>query len=113
MDFQMNDEDQNIAFDTITTRIAGTANWRRSLVVHYPEDTRNGPAAARLDELAQADAREVLPSTWAHLDFESPRFSQVLNDTARDVGFRRKPKNIDHFVTMMADRIADRQWGAK
>jgi hypothetical protein len=106
-------DDQDSIFEAITNRVAGTAVWRRSMMLKFPDDSRNLPAAVLLEEMAQADSTEVLPATWAHLEFENPRFSQVLNDAARDVGFRCKVKNVDQLVRLVADRLANLPWGAK
>ena len=83
--------DQDTAMDSIQTRIAQTAVWRRSLADRYPADSRNIPAADRLDELAttKADVRE---GTWDAIapHFKTQVFDAVLNETSREVGFRHR-----------------------
>jgi hypothetical protein len=105
MDFAMIKTDQYSAFEAITARLASTAVWRRSMATKFPDDMRNGPAAVWLEKLAAADCDDVLPDSWAELDLAHPKFHQALNDTARAVGFRIRPINLDHFVMSVADRV--------
>jgi hypothetical protein len=98
----------DLYFDAITARILSTATWRRSLVDKFPDDTRNELAAVRLEELADTDTSQVSPDTWEKLDLENERFSQALNDSCRDIGFRSRPKDLDQFIKGVVARLEGR-----
>jgi hypothetical protein len=106
--------DQDTAMDSIQTRIAQTGVWRRGLAERYPADSRNVPAADRLDELAQANSREIREATWDAIApfIKSKLFDDVLNETSREVGFRHRPKDFNHFLVIVADKIDFRTGGA-
>jgi hypothetical protein len=92
----------------IQRRIARTADWRRSLAVEFPQDSRNLEAAQRLDELAMADARIVSPHVIESLApyVGSPMLREVISAAARDVAFRREPDDLEEFLSMVASNIA-------
>jgi hypothetical protein len=106
--------DQDLVFDTITTRLAQTAHWRRGLASKYPDDPRNARAAARLDEFSQGDGREIDGETWTALEpyFDSPALPQIINEASRDVGFRHRPKDLNHLLVIIAGKAALRIGGA-
>lgn len=105
--------DQSTAIDNIQTRIAQTAAWRRSLCDRYPADARNVPAADRLECLSQADGRQVRPAVWDAIGphIKSRIFDDVLNEAAREVGFRNRPKDLNAFLVIVADKIDFRTGG--
>jgi hypothetical protein len=92
--------DQETAMDSIQTGIAQTGVWRRGLNDRYPHDTRNLPAADKLDELAQADSREVREAVWDTIApfIKSKVFDEVLSEVSREVGFRQRPKDFNAFL---------------
>jgi hypothetical protein len=109
----MNDHDA--ALDSIQTRIAQTAVWRRGLANRYPADPRNIAAADCLDALAQGSGRSVHGGTWeAIVPFVKTRmFDDVLNETSREVGFRRRPKDFNAYLVIVADKLDTRAGGAQ
>jgi hypothetical protein len=106
--------DQDTAIDSIQGRIAQTAVWRRGLADRYPADSRNIPAANLLDDLAQANA-DVREDTWDAISpyIKSKLFDDVLNETSREVGFRHRPKDFNHFLVIVADKLDYRTGGAQ
>jgi hypothetical protein len=110
----MTDDDQTTALDSIQARIAQTATWRRGLIDRYPSDYRNQPAADRLEELSRA-SQDVREGTWAAIERHllTPFFDTILNETSREVGFRQRPKDLNAFLVIIADKIDSRIGGAQ
>jgi hypothetical protein len=107
--------DQDLIFDTITTRLAQTAQWRRGLASKYPGDPRNQRAAARLDELSQADGREIDAKTWARLEpfFDSPALPDIINEAGREIGFKNRARNLDHVLSIIAEKAIAQTGGVQ
>jgi hypothetical protein len=99
----MNDD----AFESITHRLGQTAAWRRNLARKFPDDPRNGRAAARLDSLSQSNGSDIQADTWAALEpyFETQKLHDAVSEAGRDVGFRSRPAGLDHFLSTVAVRL--------
>lgn len=109
----MHDSISDSDFDSIISGLAATAAWRRSIAQKWPGDPRNGRAAIALDTLSQADAREVLPATWAKIEphLGKAMAVDVLSEACRECGFKANYKNIDQFLAVVGDKITARRGG--
>jgi hypothetical protein len=80
--------------ESLSSSIKRTAAWRRSLQTRYPNDNRNGRAAAKLDQLA-GEANDLTDEAWSELQkfyaWDSWKWSEAVSQTSRQVGFR----NVD------------------
>lgn len=91
--------DELVAFD-----LAGTADWRRSKVIEFPNDHRNSEAAEILDRLAsevsklEGTDRHKRLAHLAEETAEDGKFSVFLSDLTRLVGFRLFPDSAEDFI---------------
>jgi hypothetical protein len=100
----------DLAIESVQFRIGSTAAWRRGLAARYPDDPRNIRAAATLGYIARSDAKAVSPAVLAILakNVESSALPEVVSNIARDVGFRRDPKDLDQFLALVVENLNPR-----
>jgi hypothetical protein len=109
---------ENEKIDCVDALIFGlnrTANWRQKMAAKYPSDPRNARAADCLSKLA-ACANELTDEAWSqlqpHSGWASERWRESISQTARDVGFRKKIKNLPSFVSSLVDVLSQEEIAA-
>ena|ERR1700681_3095276 len=82
---------KNYCIKSLSGSLKRTASWRRSLQTRYPNDPRNGRAAARLDQLA-SEANNLTDEAWSELQkfyaWDSWEWSDAVSATSRQVEHR-------------------------
>jgi hypothetical protein len=110
----MNDDQRDLFLSTVTDRLVQTAQWRKGVASKWPDDVRNGRAAARLTQLVRSDGREICEATWAALAPAVTRrdILEIINEAGREVGFKSRPENLDALLLTIADKATARAGGA-
>jgi hypothetical protein len=94
--------------------VGGTANWRRLKAEEYPNDDRNVEAADLLGRLANnspnLDGSEVHRriETAYFADATPGRFSEVVSEELRNVGFHSWPESGRDLLEGIANRLVFR-----
>ena len=89
--------------------VAGTADWRRLKAEEYPNDDRNCEAVDLLGRLAKDIA--ALEGSEVHRQIEtasadtSGRFSEVVSEELRNVGFHSWPESGHELLEGIAKRL--------
>jgi hypothetical protein len=101
---------KNDCLESLSLNLAKTGPWRGLQSKKWPDDTRNGPAAQRLADLAE-QATDISDHQWAllapHFDPADRRWNDAVSTASRDVGFRSKPATFDAYVeTVLAALVA-------
>jgi hypothetical protein len=90
-----------------------SAAWRTKQSDKFPEDRRNLVAATTLEMLAQAVPADISSQLWAGLapffetsgDYQSPAWAFAVTETARLVGFRTYPADLNSFLDGLLTRL--------
>jgi hypothetical protein len=83
-----------------------SAAWRAKQSKRFPDDRRNQVAATTLEMLAQATPVDLSPEIWADLasffepggNYQSPAWDRAIAETARLIGFRTYPEDLNEFL---------------
>jgi hypothetical protein len=94
--------------DTLSFGIHRTKLWREKMLAKYPSDPRNGRAAECLGKLA-AEAKDLSDKDFLSLKpycgWASEPFREAISQTARQVGFQYKIKDLPTFVTTLIGEL--------
>jgi hypothetical protein len=83
------------------------AAWREELASKY-SDPRNRLAAVTLRQLAATGDEDVAPESRAALSaYTGPRLVKVVDEVAREVAFRCFPADLNDFVELVLERLAE------
>lgn len=95
--------------DSVAEALNRTSVWRKSLAVKFADDPRNILAAATLDKFA-IDIHQLTDDQWSELKpyfggWASESWRKGLSQSARQVGFYHKAKNVKTFVNDLIDAL--------
>ena len=103
--------DKNDCINSITKALESTASWRRSISVNFPDDPRNMRAADTLEKLAN-EASSLTDGQWSAIEqhfisgWNSKRWRDALNTTARSVGFHHRARDLNFFVKVLVQNLS-------
>jgi hypothetical protein len=99
---------KQICIDDLSAGMKRSANWRRGLQAKFPDDSRNGRAATKLDQLA-GEAKDLGDHAWEKLvpyyNWSSAKWSDAVSQTSRQVGFRSVddlPAFVERLVSILS-----------
>lgn len=102
--------DCSLVIDRLRLRLSAAARWRRDLAKKFPDDPRNNRASQRLFELAASTAFERVDEPAVEIllpHIESPAFAAAASSAARDIGFRKTVPDINGFVALVHEHLAE------
>jgi hypothetical protein len=105
--------DKQSCADNICANLNQSSIWRRGLQAKYPNDPRNGKAAAILDTLAD-ETNDLTDEAWQQLKpyyrWDSTVWADALSLASRHVAFKSRlrslPSFVNHFVGILAEQHA-------
>jgi hypothetical protein len=102
--------DKQDCIESIAKVLEGTSSWRKSLSTRFPDDPRNMRAAKTLDQLA-VDVVNLTDEQWSELKphfggWASERWRGGLSQTARQVGFHNRAKDVSFFLKVLVQNLS-------
>jgi hypothetical protein len=96
--------------DNLGGSFTRSAIWRRGLQARYPDDPRNGKAAAALDRLA-AETDDLTDEAWESLkpyfNWSCGRWSDAVSLASRRVEFQRNVKTLPNYVNQLVGILSE------
>jgi hypothetical protein len=99
---------KQICIDDLSAGMKRSANWRRGLQAKFPDDSRNGRAAERLDRLA-SEISDLSDESWKrleqHYNWASAKWSDAVSQASRQVAFRNVddlPAFVERLVSILS-----------
>jgi hypothetical protein len=102
--------EKNDCTDSLTCGLNRTKNWRQKMAIRYPLDPRNARAAECLAALAN-EAPGLTDKDWKRLQphcggWANEPWREAISQAARNVGFRRKIKDLPSFVDHLLEVLS-------
>jgi hypothetical protein len=95
--------------ESIVRVLERTSAWRKAITINFPDDPRNMRAVNILDQLA-IDAANLTDDQWAdlrtHFGWASMPWRDSLSQTARQVGFHHRAKDLNSFVSALVQQLS-------
>jgi hypothetical protein len=102
--------DKQSCEDSLYGSLTRTAVWRRGLQAKYPNDSRNGKAAATLERLA-GETSDLTDEQWEQLsksyNWSSGIWADAVSLASRHVEFQRSVRTFPAFVENLIGILAE------